>query len=64
MEGDLPRIPAGYVRHGRGRSTPESRDGAVVELDLRPPALDRSDTDLGFQDSGVVAEFLLRIIGG
>lgn len=46
---------------GEGEILLNVRDGAIVELDLRPPALDRSDTDLGFQDPEVVAEYLLSV---
>lgn len=37
------------------------RNGAVVELDVRPPSLDRADTDLGLQDSDAAAAYLLAV---
>ncbi|GMR14028.1 MAG: hypothetical protein BMS9Abin29_2257 [Gemmatimonadota bacterium] len=37
------------------------RNGVVVELDLRPPSLDRAGTELGLQDSDEAAEYLLRV---
>ncbi len=46
---------------GEGEVLLKVRDGAVVALDLRPPSADRSDTDLGFQDSEVAAEYLLSV---
>ncbi|MCH7562368.1 MAG: HEAT repeat domain-containing protein [Gemmatimonadetes bacterium] len=46
---------------GEGEVLLKVRDGAVVALDLRPPSIDRSDTDLGFQDAQMVAEYLLGV---
>lgn len=51
----------GICATGEGEILLKVRDGAVVEIDLRPPSIDRSDTDLGFQDSEVAAEFLLSV---
>lgn len=51
----------GICATGEGEILLKVRDRAVVEIDLRPPSIDRSDTDLGFQDSEVAAEFLLSV---
>lgn len=46
---------------GEGEILLTVRDGTVVELDLRPPSVGRSDTDLGFQDSEAAARYLLSV---
>ena len=51
----------GICATGEGEILLKVRNGAVVELEFRPPSHDRVDTDLGFQDPEVAAEYLVSV---